>query len=280
MPHISCQLAIFSAAVIYTSFLSTHGQSIEIAPMIRDKCPSDDDRQSVFKIYQDVINQISFGESISTNCGPGYWRRVLYLNAGRQDQSCLGDWNLVTSPVRACTGIENTCRSAFSDDINSVAYSKVCGRIIGEGRTSPDAFFRHILGQTTIEDNYLDGVSITHGASGSRTHIWSLGAGHSAALSYRNISRCPCDNSDRYHAPLPPAEVGDDYFCDRADGFDPLWTGESCMNDNPCCSFHNPPYFSVQLPAVTTDSIELRICNDQNVGDETILVLFAEIYVQ
>ena len=76
-------------------------------------------------------------------------------------------------------------------------------------RQSPDAFFRHIQGQTTIEDNYLDGVSITHGASGSRTHIWSLGAGHSAALSHRNISRCPCDNSDRYLAPLPPAEVGD-----------------------------------------------------------------------
>ena len=52
------------------------------------------------------------------------------------------------------------------------------------------------------------------------------------------------------------------------------------MNDNPCCSFHNPPYFSVQLPAATTDSIELRICNDQIVGDETILVLFADIYVQ
>jgi hypothetical protein len=30
---------------------------------------------------------------------------------------------------------------------------------------------------------------------------------------------------------------------------DPLWTGESCASDNPCCSFNNPPYFRVQLPA-------------------------------
>ena len=35
----------------------------------------------------------------------------------------------------------------------------------------------HFLsGQNTIEGNYLDGVSVTHEASGSRTHIWSFGA--------------------------------------------------------------------------------------------------------
>ena len=49
------------------------------------------------------------------------------------------------------------------------------------------------------------------------------------------------------------------------------------MNDDPCCSFHNPPYFSVQLPTATTDGIELRICDQ---SDDTVLVLFAEIYMQ
>jgi hypothetical protein len=38
-------------------------------------------------------------------------------------------------------------------------------------------------------------------------------------------------------------------------------------------------YFSVQLPAATTDRIELRICTDQGQADEIVLVLFAEIYV-
>ena len=56
----------------------------------------------------------------------------------------------------------------------------MCGRIIGEGTTSPDAFIRFLSDQNTIEGNYLDGVSVTHGASGSRTHIWSFGAGHPA----------------------------------------------------------------------------------------------------
>ena len=124
-------------------------------------------------------------------------------------------------------------------------------------------------------------MSVTHGASGSRTHIWTFGAGHPARGS--GIVRCPCDSGNRTQAPLPSAEIGDNYFCDRpnrANELNRLWTGKSCINDNSCCSFHNPPYFSVQLPATTTNSIELRICSDQSQGDETVLVLFAEIYVQ
>ena len=42
--------------------------------------------------------------------------------------------------------------SAFSNGINT-AYSKVCGRIIGEGAGSPDAFHRFISNQNTIEGN-------------------------------------------------------------------------------------------------------------------------------
>ena len=243
------------------------------------ECPSIEERQATRQLLQTAAREIiqtSYGRQIS-ECGPGYWRRAFYVNASQSDQSCPGDWSVLNSPVRGCAGTHSSCRSAFSGGINN-AYSKVCGRIIGEGVSSPDGFIRFQQDQNTIEGNYLDGVSITHGASGSRTHIWSLGAGHSARNGW--VARCPCDNSDRSEAPLPPAEVGDNYFCDRADELDRLWTGESCANDNPCCSFHNPPYFSVQLPAATTDSIELRICSDQHQGDETILVLFAAIYVQ
>ena len=195
---------------------------------------------------------------------------MFYLNASRSDQTCPGQWNLVTSPVRGCAGASSSCRSAFSDEFSTIAtYSKVCGRIIGVGVATPDGFFASKVGNT-IEGNYLDGVSVTHGAPGSRTHIWSFGAGS-----------CPCDPTrDRNAAPLPTAEVGDNYFCNSASGQDPLWTGESCANNIPCCSFNNPPYFSVELPAATTDRIELRICTDQHQDDETVLVLLAEVYVQ
>ena len=251
--------------------------SLVTIPGTIGECPPDDSRQESRSFLGNATREIIRNLNTPTNpisqiCGPGNWRRVFYLNTSRSDQiMCPGQWNLVTSPVRGCAGADTSCNSALSDEI-STTYGKVCGRIIGEGVTSPDAFIRFgpAVGQNFVDGNYLDGVSVTHGAPGSRTHIWSFGTGHTG--------RCPCDNGDRNFAPLPPAEVGYNYFCDRADQLDRLWTGESCASSNPCCSFHNPPYFSIQLPAATTDRIELRICTDET--DENILVLFAEMYVQ
>ena len=269
---------LFTLCLLASNTLGQEELPVEIPPVTIPglsaigQCPLDGQRQAaretLWNTTREIVTLLA-GNPILQNCGFGNWRRVFYLNTSTPNQVCPDQWRLVTSPVRSCAGAGSTCRSAFSDVVNT-AYSKVCGRIIGEGVGSPDGFFR--LGSFALEENYLDGVSVTHGGAGTRTHIWTFGAGH--------IERCPCDNTDRDPAPLPPAEVGGNYFCDRADQLDRLWTGEGCMADNPCCSFHNPPYFSVQLPAATTDTIELRICIDQGEGDETILVQFAEIYVQ
>ena len=237
-------------------------------------CPSDEDRQAARQLLHSIVLQ---NYSNNSNCGPGLWRQVFYLNVSNEGQSCPGDWNIQTSmSVRGCAGSAISCQSAFSGTI-IIAYNRVCGRVIGIGSETPDGFSRHISGQTTIEGNYLDGVSVTHGAPGSRTHIWSFGAGHPTG---RYHARCPCDNSDRNVAPLPPSEVGENYFCATTYSGDRLWSGSDCNTASSCCSFHNPPYFSVQLPTPTTDQIELRICKDQSDSDEKIVVLFAEIYVQ
>ena len=238
-------------------------------------CLSDEDRQAALQLLQSITDQVLQNYSNNPNCGPGLWRQVFYLNVSNEGQSCPGDWNSRThQSVRGCGGAAVSCQSAFSDEIDT-AYDKVCGRVIGIGSESPDAFFRVIPGQTTIEHIYLDGVSVTHGAPGSRTHIWSFGAGHTPPS-----PRCPCDNSDRTFAVLPISEVGENYFCSSTYSGDRLWSGSICNTASSCCSFHNPPYFSVQLPSPTTDQIELRICSDQELGNERAVVLFAEIYVQ
>ena len=242
-------------------------------------CPSDEHRQAARQGLHFIAEQVLQNYGIYPNCGPGLWRQVFYLNASNEEQSCPGDWSEGTAmSVRGCGGSSTSCQSAFSDEIDTV-YNQVCGRVIGIGSGSPDAFFRVISGQTTIEDNYLDGVSVTHGARGSRTHIWSFGAGHSSCIT-PNIARCPCDNSDDEEAPFPLSEVGENYFCATTYSGDRLWSGSICNTLSSCCSFHNPPYFSVQLPTPTTDQIELRICSDQDLDNERALVLFAEIYVQ
>ena len=244
-------------------------------------CPSDEDRQAALQRLHSIAERVLRNYGINPNCGPGLWRQVFYLNVSNEDQSCPGDWNEgTTMSVRVCGGSDRSCQSALSDEINT-AYNKVCGRVIGIGSGTPDAFFRFIEDQTTIEDNYLDGVSVTHGAPGSRTHIWSFGAGHPTPSYSPYYARCHCeDNTTDDFAVLPISEVGENYFCSSTYSRDRLWFGSDCNTASSCCSFHNPPYFSVQLPTPTTDQIELRICTDEALDNEPVLVLFAEIYVQ
>ena len=137
----------------------------------------------------------------------------------------------------------------------------------------------------------MDGLSLTHGAPGSRQHIWTfasgLYAGGGSTGSYPRL-RCPCDNGNTY--PSPPF-VGNDYFCESvttssnwgALSFYPnatLWDGQVCEGGGRCCQLNNPPWFTKNLTTPTTDGIELRLCltNGRTVSDVALELL--ELYVQ
>ena len=262
------------------SFSSIHAK---IAPKVINnstKCPSDNSYHTQLRnsVYSALTNTLRDIFSDLPNCGPGIWKRVFHLNTSRCNELCPDNWTLATTPIRSCAGSQSSCRSALSKDINQ-SYAKVCGRVFGYAVSTPDAFFRHPPSlSNNIEGNFIDGVSITHGAPGSRTHIWSFGAGGEITVIPGTNSRCPCDSNDHFQAPFPPTEVGQNYFCDTK--LDRLWRGECSISDSQCCSHHNPPYFKTQLSASTTDNIELRICQDQDQQDERILVHFAEVFVQ
>ena len=141
---------------------------------------------------------------------------------------------------------------------------------LGYATNSPDAFLNQTVG---IDGAYLDGVSITYGLP--HQHIWSLGVGHSNQV--YSIYRCPCDNSNRNEAPLPPSFVGNNYFCDSDYINGEVWDGACTSN---CCTFNNPPWFAATLPAPTSDSIEARICHTQDAGDENIFLDSLYLFVQ
>ena len=59
--------------------------------------------------------------------------------------------------------------------VQSVKYSKVCGKVTGYQYASPGAFATYYNNQAlTLDGNYVDGVSITHGHP--RRHIWTVAA--------------------------------------------------------------------------------------------------------
>ena len=248
-------LAVFDAVVCFRL------QSVVVQERTSGICPA-----SVAEARANASQRLSTilqNNLTVPKCGPGYWVRVASLKLTDPQQNCPSPWVMETTPGRSCAIVSRPCASVYFDTF-SVMYRKVCGMALGYATDTPDAFFGRNAG---IDSSYLDGVSITYGQP--RQHIWSLAAGHAG--------RCPCDSTDRNVAPLPPSFVGNNYFCD-GDYNGALWDGEGCTTA--CCTFNNPPWFAVTLPAPTSDSIEARICHDSPASDERIFLNTLSLYVQ
>ena len=232
----------------------------------------------------------SVNENRCCNESDGNWMRIAHLNMSDPSAECPQDWREVDSPIR-------TCRREFETSINSVKYSsfgipysKVCGRVVAYQFGTPDAFGGfNLLNQDTIDNAYVDGISITYGHP--RNHIWTFAASHGGQISINN--RCPCNSNDEVSTPL---FINNDYFCEdgtistsediRFIDSNPLWDGNGCTGSSTCCEFNNPPWFCRQLPEPTTEDIEIRILtavidNDNvRLENEDTPTELIEIYVQ
>ncbi|XP_065914398.1 uncharacterized protein [Dysidea avara] len=207
------------------------------------------------------------------------WMRITDMNITNGDE-CPHGWKKITSPVAACraSSDDDGCYSAqFST--HQVPYSRVCGMVIGYQKGSTDAFQPS---SNSIDDPYVDGVSITYGTP--RKHIWTYALGYNEA---GGIYSCPCAVSG---GPLPPSFVHENYYCESASYSnpgaapyftdDPVWDGEGCPSKNSCCSEPNLPWFFRQIPLTSDKNLEARICHDQHFSNEGVLVTEIKLYIQ
>ena len=216
----------------------------------------------------------------------GGWMRVAHLNMTDTNQHCPSGFRLITSPKRTCGTPGSSCVS-ITFPLNGVKYSRVCGKIIGYQYYTVDAFLAyHRNHRVTIDDNYVDGVSLTHGQR-PRKHIWTFAAAGNEVSS--NWFVCPCTRPSAPYTGLVPPFIGQDYFCDTGSRHgwqaqfyheDPLWDGSGCGPTSSCCGFNNPPWFCKQLPQPTNDDIEMRVCTDDTLANEYIALESIEICVQ
>ena len=209
-------------------------------------------------------------------CGPGPWYRVAYLNMSNPAEQCPSVWREYNSGrVRACgrpVSTSGSCPGIRYSTCNQ--YSRVCGRIIGYQVASPDAF-------KSNSAQSVDGITITHGTQ----HIWSYAAGVYEHVT--SMYTCPCSSTNGQE---PPSSIGNNYYCESGNSMsdftrdhlyqdDKLWDGQQC--EGTCCTGTNsPPWFSVQLPAPTTDAIKVSICCDEDTSNEDIPVELIDLYVQ
>ena len=226
-----------------------------------------------------------------SECGPGNWLRLAYINMSDSSQQCPLAWREYTTPVRSCgrpvTSSASCLSTIFATNGLIRSYNRVCGRATGYQYGSTDAFSINDIFSNrpmSVDDNYVDGVSVTHG--NPRNHIWTFAAGNSVGSNDRFA--CPCDNQLAYRS---PSFVGSNYFCESSSTRDywttsgtyytnnKLWDGRGCVRGT-CCTFNSPPWFTVVLPSSTSDDIEVRICGDERTSNEDVPIVLLEIYVQ
>ena len=229
------------------------------------------------------------GVGVGVPCGGPGWRRVVYLNMTDPSHVCPVGLNLTTYSKRTCGRAHSGQRSCSSTtfSVGSSQYSRVCGRALAYRFRTIYAFYEYHGPRKGIDGCYVNGLSLTHGASGSRQHIWTFASGLFTGNrnSIHPQMRCPCDNGNTY--PSPPF-VGNDYFCESIETrnswarvFYPnatLWDGQVCEGGGTCCQFNNPPWFTKNLARYTTEDIELRLCLSDRGANIALELL--ELYVQ
>ena len=268
---------------------------LKISPVVSDKC-----QYQLLKNMTSVEAQLNtanlllnerYGPS-ACPCGSSEtWRRVAYLDMSDQNQQCPSGWSQIEDPVRACAVNSTGCRSAFFST-DQFMYNHVCGRVMAYQKGTSDAFNFFDSSAKTLEGTYLNGVSLTYGAAGSRQHIWSFVAAISETRdSYYTQVTCECTNTNYNWPHQVPSFIGNNYFCDSGNPGpnhspdatyldDPLWDGKGCGQNSTCCQLNNPPWFCTSLPQPTSDDLELRICSDDvPSGSEDTYVYLVEIYV-
>ena len=221
-------------------------------------------------------------------CGSVEWHRIAHLDMRNPSHRCSSSWREYSNNgIRGCRrphSASASCHGTFYTV--SRQYSRICGKVIGYQYGGTDGFGHGAAGQT-IDSYYVYGVSVTRGSP--RNHVWTFAAGASEGGFTTHIGfNCPCSNCGHPHNAVPPAFVGNNYYCESGnpartvDGYhlystDPLWDGQQC--EYQCCSNgKSPPWFSVELPNPSTDDIEVRICIGQPTYDDIVIQLL-ELYV-
>ena len=195
---------------------------------------------------------------MTKSCGnvTGGLTRVALLNNKTRPLICTGDFVTVDNDTRCVRSTEEPGCSHIKFSLMNISYSHICGTVEGSWFGLPGGFTgSNRSSSTTINDNYVDGISLTYGSTTNRSHIWTFIAdGY-----YIYYQFCP-------H--YIPSYIGNSYSC--------LKHMNLCSSTNSCSHA-----FFKQFHQQLTEDIEMRLCHDghQTINYEGIFVGNVEIYV-
>ena len=179
------------------------------------------------------------------------------------------------------SSVEGGCSSVYYDTLGK-EIKEVCGMIEAYQYHSTDAFGFRQGATPTIDEPYLDGISITQGSP--RQHIWSYVV---ASRAREFGGPCPTCSSAGNGGVSGPMFIGSDYYCatgNSGPGWEPkiysnqLWDSPELLIS--CSANADPPWFKKRLTNSSTDNIEIRWCCDQVSVDEAIPTRRVELYIR
>ena len=197
---------------------------------------------------------------MTKSCGniTGGLTRVALLNNKTRPLICTGEFVTVDNDTRCVRNTEEPGCSHIIFPLMNMSYSHICGTVEGYWFGNPDGFTgTNRSSSTSINDNYVDGISLTYGSTTNRTHIWTFIADGYTFIFQREY--CPRNI---------PSYARNSYSCLKYENL--------CSSTNSCShaffkQFHQP----------LTEDIEMRLCHDghQTIYNEVIFVGNVEIYV-
>ena len=114
-------------------------------------------------------------------CGGPGWRRVVLFNMTNTSHICPTGLRLTTYSKRTCGRATSGGRRCWSTtfSVGDSQYRWVCGRAQAYRVGGSWAFheYHSKYSRQSIDGYYVDGLSLTHGAPGSRQHIWTFASG-------------------------------------------------------------------------------------------------------
>ena len=232
------------------------------------------------------VNQNQLQTFVKCGIPSPNWRRVAYIDTTCGPGQCpSGLVEHVNPPTN-----QTACGRSTDVGCSSVTYpaggnyTNICGQVRGYQFYSPNAF--EGLKGSSINDPYVDGISITRGSP--RQHVWTYASywyeGHTT-----NKYLCPCGRTNTRDNSNVPDFVCREFYCEtsftanratnRIAWENPLWDGDgsTCGTGGQCCATFG--WFHKTVTPSTSDHIEVRWCADQGRGNEDVLTELVEIWV-
>ena len=186
----------------------------------------------------------------------GGW--TLIVDEDYQEDACGGDWDGSSKAycTRAAAGASS---NVFST--RGVVWSEVRVTMGIRSVSTTDAFGWQNRSGWSVEDNYVDGVSLTTGEAGSRAHLFTYAVGHASG-------KCPDTIGNKQAHVEAQAFVGDAYACGYPDP------------ENGQVNLFDDDWFIAQAAEATAQPLEIRLMADQGVGNENVRVYSIVMYVR